>query len=75
MLQRETEHVPKNLPPPLSANPLWWDHFPSISITEGSNDSDALYTDLPAEVFEPKLTVGGYAIGGGCPKVELPNAK
>jgi len=52
-------------------NPLWWDHLLSISITEGSNDSDAFSTNLPAGVFDPKLTVGQYAVGGGVPRLSF----
>ena len=48
------------IPPPLSA---------SLSY-----DSDAFSTDLAAGELGPKLTVGGYAVGGGCPKVEFPSS-
>jgi len=47
----------------------------SVSVAEGSDDSDAFYfmdrysTDLPTGMFDPKLTLGEYAIGRGCPQV------
>jgi len=64
----------KYLPPPLTST-LSLMGPSSVSVAEGSDDSDAFsfvdgyLTDLPTGMFNPKLTLGEYAIGGGCPQV------